>query len=73
MDCISEIESELVLLADRPVAPAFHIAVIERALEFIRQHLPPEPTGALSDELRMVCDEAMDAVGDLKTSLMPTT
>lgn len=69
MDCIRLINSERRRLEERAVSPAFHMAVIEKALRFISEHLAganrrlaPEEAA----ELRAACEEALEALADLQ-------
>ena len=71
MDCIRLIRSEHARLEGRPLAPAFHLAVIEEALHYLNARiscsdslLRPEDR----EELGAACAEALEALANLKTS-----
>lgn len=71
MDCIRLIRSEHARLEGRPLAPAFHLAIIEEALHYIDTRIsksngPLEPDERL--ELGAACRDALDALADLRTS-----
>jgi hypothetical protein len=67
MDCIRLIRSEHARLDGRPLAPAFHLAVIEEALKFISGRLGS--TRPLEDDERLelgaACNEALEALAHL--------
>lgn len=65
MDCIRLIRSEHARLEGRPLAPAFHLAVIEEALHYINAQVtcsgsPLEPEDR--EELGAACTEALEAL-----------
>jgi hypothetical protein len=71
MDCIRLIRSEHARLEGRPLAPAFHMAVIEEALHYLNARItnsngPLEPDER--QELGAACTEALEALADLRTS-----
>lgn len=62
MDCIRLINSERRRLDERTLSPAFHLAVIEKALRFIDEQLPGAGTRLQAEEaaeLRSACEEAL--------------
>lgn len=70
MDCIRQISSERRRLDERTLSPAFHLAVIEKALQFIDEQLPRVGTRLQAEEaaeLRAACEEALEALADLRT------
>ncbi|WP_291044213.1 hypothetical protein [Hyphomonas sp.] len=70
MDCIRQISSERRRLDERTLSPAFHLAVIEKALRFIDEQLPGPGARLQADEaaeLRAACEEALEALADLRT------
>jgi hypothetical protein len=71
MDCIQIANSERARLSGRTVSFAFHLAVLERALEFISAHFDnpgPLPILVPLQELRAACEEALEAVAELRAS-----
>ncbi len=67
MDCIRLINSERRRLDERTLSPAFHLAVIEKALRFIDEQLPGAGTRLQAEEaaeLRSACEEALEALAD---------
>lgn len=71
MDCIHGITSERNRLDDRKVSAAFHMAVIEEALQFIAAQIGGSDTGfgaSLAKEMRAACDDALEAMAELRTS-----
>jgi hypothetical protein len=73
MDCIRLIRSEHARLEGRPLANAFHLAVIEEALHYINTRIassdgPLEPEDR--QELGAACTEALEALADLRTSAL---
>jgi hypothetical protein len=71
MDCMHEVESHRGRFGDRNVSAAFHLAVIEQALDFLSENLSKEdPAHCLGSgpELRSAMNEALEALSDLKAA-----
>jgi hypothetical protein len=70
MDCIRQISSERRRLDERGLSSAFHLTVIEKALQFIDVQLPRAGKRLLAEdaaELRAACAEALEAIADLRS------
>lgn len=69
MDCIRLIRSEQARLEQRPLAPAFYLAVIEEALHFVTDRISSGDSKLEPDdrqELAAACAEALEALADLR-------
>jgi len=69
MDCIQLIRSEHARLEGRPLAPAFHMAVIEEALHFINSRITSSDSALEPQdrqEIAAACTEALEALADLR-------
>lgn len=71
MDCIRLIRSKHARLEGRPLAPAFHMAVIEEALHYMNTRISSS-NGSLEpderQELGAACTEALEALAELRIS-----
>ncbi len=63
MNCIPDFDSERNRLEGRPVSAAFDLAVIEKAVRYLKQHL--QETGA-GREPHDACDDALEALAALR-------
>lgn len=68
MDCIGHIDTERLKLDGRPVSNSFHFAIIEQALLYISGALKEPAAPANVGEMQAACDEALEALAELRTA-----
>jgi hypothetical protein len=68
MDCIGLIDTERLQLDGRPVSISFHFAIIEQALLYISGALKEPAAPATVGEMQAACDEALEALAELRTA-----
>lgn len=67
MDCIGLINSERLKLDGRPVSRSFHLSIIEQTLLYISAGLREPFAPENIEEMQAACDEALEALAELRT------